>query len=493
MTQWMAALAAHHRKMRLRYPADDLLILFDIDGTILDLRHMIYYLLTRYDREHGTDHFRDLALTDIVVHENVIDEFLLRLGLSEEARTEIERWYRERYWSTETIGAAHYAFDGVFDVIRWFQLQPQTTVGLNTGRLERMRADTLASLNQIGEAHGVHFTDELLYMRPDDWVDGVAQRKVMGLYHVQTLGYRVIAFLDNEPGNLAAIAQSEAADEILLLHPNTIFLSSLDLLPTTAHQGDAYSLTDLITEEQLPTAVDLVWHGVNDPINLRQFLSSPVPWAELDVNLDPTGTQLILRHDTFAERPAAADESWLAVEQAIAACAQGNKALKLDFKVGDGWIERALALVDRYGFAPDRLWFNGEVAILTEAQVRQLAERYPGAVIQAPIGFLRTLVEQPAKVQAEIQRLVGWGMTRFSLNWQQAETRQLAKLLRGWGYEVNLYGIPDLPAFLQALLLTPRSLTSDFNFPQWGYYGRGSGHRGRYVGYVEDGRRTTDD
>lgn len=483
MTTWMAALAAHHREMRCRYPADALLILFDIDGTILDLRHMILYLLTRYDREHGTDHFRDLSLTDIDVHENVIDEFLIRLGLSEEARTEIERWYRERYWSSETIGTTHYAFDNVLDVIRWFQLQPQTTVGLNTGRLERMRADTLASLNRIGTAHDVSFTDELLYMRPDDWVDGVAQRKVMGLHHVQTLGYRVIAFVDNEPGNLAAIAQSDTAGEVLLLHPNTIYLSPLAVLPPTAFQGDAYSLTDLITEEQLPAGLDLVWHGVNDRVNLRQFLSSPVPWAELDVNLDPTGATLILRHDTFAERPAAAGERWLAAEEAMAACAQWGKALKLDFKVGGEWIEQALAVVDRYGFSAERLWFNGDLEILTEPQVRHLAERYPGAVIQVPIGFLRAWVDQPARLQTELRRLTAWGLTRFSLNWQHAETRQLAKLLRAWGYEVNLYGVPDLPAFLQALLLAPRSLTSDFNFPQWGYYGRGSGHAGVYSEY----------
>lgn len=484
MTHWMAALAAHHARMRQRYPTDELIILFDIDGTILDLRHMIFFLLMRYDREHGTDHFRDLSLTDIDVHEYVIDQFLQRLDLDEGARLEIEEWYRERYWSPEIIATAHYAFDGVFDVIRWLQIQPKTSVGLNTGRLEYMRSDTLAALNRMAEAYGVHFRNELLYMRPDDWTDGVASGKVLGVAHVQALGYRVIAFIDNEPGNLAAIAQCPGAADLLLLHPDTIYLSALDLLPSTAISGEAYSLADLITEESLPSQIDLVWHGVNDPINLRQFLPSPVRWAELDVNVDVDGDRLILRHDTFTERPAVIGERWLSLEAALAACTQWQKAVKLDFKVGGDAIEQALALVDAYGLRAEQLWFNGELAILDAPVVRRLAARYPGAVMQAPIGFLRHLLDQPAALRDEIARLASCGMNRFSLNWRHTETRRMAQLLMDWGYEVNLYGIPDLPAFLQATLLLPNAITCDFNFPAWGYYGRGSGHAGHYVEYT---------
>ncbi len=44
-----------------------------------------------------------------------------------------------------------------------------------------------------------------------------------------------------------------------------------------------------------------------------------------------------------------------------------------------------------------------------------------------------------------------------------------------WGFNINLYDVPDLEAFLRAALMLPRSLTADFNFPAWQYYGRGSG------------------
>jgi len=62
-------------------------------------------------------------------------------------------------------------------------------------------------------------------------------------------------------------------------------------------------------------------------------------------------------------------------------------------------------------------------------------------------------------------------------------TRRLFDRLDEWGYDVNIYAVPDLEAFLQAALLLPRSLTADFNFPQWQYFGRGSGEGRAYHRY----------
>jgi len=71
--------------------------------------------------------------------------------------------------------------------------------------------------------------------------------------------------------------------------------------------------------------------------------------------------------------------------------------------------------------------------------------------------------------------LVDWGVNRFSIAWATPHTRRLFDQLQRWGHDVNIYAVPDLAAFLQAALLLPRSLTADFNFPQWHYFGRGSG------------------
>ena len=57
------------------------MVAFDIDGTILDMLHAVLQLLRNFDFEHGTSHFEHVTL----------------------------------------------------EVIRWFQIQPDTVVGLNTG------------------------------------------------------------------------------------------------------------------------------------------------------------------------------------------------------------------------------------------------------------------------------------------------------------------------------------------------------------------------
>ncbi len=483
MIDWMAKLATHYAQMRQKYPDDQLMIIFDIDGTMLDLRPMMLHVLQGYDREHSTEYFRELTLNDINVHEYVIDTLLARFPLPAQAYTEIEQWYRARYWSSETIEVSHYAYAGVMDVVRWFQMQPHTHVALNTGRYEVLRADTLKSLNRLGQAHKVQFTDDQLFMRATEWIETLAARKIEGIRHFQAQGYRIFAFVENEPANLAAVASLQD-DDILLLHPDTIYLSGLAELPAKVLQGTNYDLTEFLPETALPANLQLVWHGVNDPINLRQFLSSTIEWAELDVNVDPTGQTLILRHDTFAERPYVEGESWLTLEDGLAQAQRWGKAVKLDFKVGGVWIERTLAVLEKFGFANTQLWFNGELALLDEAWIRRLATIYPGAIIQIPIGFLRPLLSQPTSLRSQIDQYRAWGINRFSINWTQPEARQLFAHLTDWGCAVNFYGMPDLAAFLQAALYQPCSLTGDFNFPKWGYYGRGSGYQGFYHQYV---------
>ena len=58
--------------------------------------------------------------------------------------------------------AAHRPYQGVLDVIQWFQIQPDKSVALNTGRPEHLRAQTLQSLNALGGEYRVEFSSELL-------------------------------------------------------------------------------------------------------------------------------------------------------------------------------------------------------------------------------------------------------------------------------------------------------------------------------------------
>ena len=58
MASWMTELAHHAEAMRRRYPEERLILLFDIDGTILDSRSTVLQLLRLYDWTHGTSHFQ---------------------------------------------------------------------------------------------------------------------------------------------------------------------------------------------------------------------------------------------------------------------------------------------------------------------------------------------------------------------------------------------------------------------------------------------------
>ena len=68
-------------------------------------------------------------------------------GLPATGTQEILDWCRKRASSTEHGPGTVRPYPGTLEMIRWFQLQESTFVGLNTSRPEPLRADTLHSLN----------------------------------------------------------------------------------------------------------------------------------------------------------------------------------------------------------------------------------------------------------------------------------------------------------------------------------------------------------
>ncbi len=246
MDNWMKLLGSHYRRERTRRPRDKLLIVFDIDGTILDMRYMIRYVLKEIDRNHGTDHFAHLGISEIEVHEGDVDIYLDRLAITGPEKERILSSYRAALWSSTAVADAHEPFQGVFDVIRWFQFQENTFVGLNTGRPEALRFNTISSLNRLGERYSVHFSHDLLYMLPDDRPGSLPEAKVEGLRHFRSIGYRPIAMIDNEPENLEAIARHEAGRNMLLLHADTIFRSRPMFPSRKIIRGDSYNVDEFM-------------------------------------------------------------------------------------------------------------------------------------------------------------------------------------------------------------------------------------------------------
>jgi hypothetical protein len=99
MTDWMNSLASHYEALRYRYPDENLMIVFDIDGTILDMRHLILHALNAFDRTHGTSYFQGVRIPDIDFHEDHLPELLDRLRIPSEHRPFIQEEYKKLLFS----------------------------------------------------------------------------------------------------------------------------------------------------------------------------------------------------------------------------------------------------------------------------------------------------------------------------------------------------------------------------------------------------------
>jgi hypothetical protein len=471
----MQALSARYQEARAQRPEADLCVVFDIDGTILDMRFLIAHVLLGYDRANATDHFRGLTASDIHRHEDDVAQILADVGVDRRLRPHIVDFYRAHLWDRSSLVAASRPFEGVLGVIRWFQLQPKTHVAVNTGRPERSRADTVESLHAIGAAHRVRFDPSLITMAPPGLA--VTDAKVEGIDGLRRRGLEIVAVVDNEPENLTAMAAADRAGTILFLHADTIYRSQSRGAPR-AIGGRRYVLADLVPRTALHERVQLVWHGVNDPVNLRRFLGADVSWAEIDVRTDPIG-RLVLRHDAFDVAPWSRAEGSdpLTAADAVRELAMAGRSVKCDVKEGGDTMRAIVRVVGGAGLDDRRLWFNAEIDAVGPAGFTWVRRRHPAATISCPVDFIVPLLRaDPPAAHAVLATIRSWGVTRLSVRWPVA--LQLLPRLEELGWEVNVYGVPDLEAFLEAMLLLPTSITADFNFPAWGYHGRGSGEGG---------------
>lgn len=465
---WMRALGEAHRIARRRHRDRTLLLLFDIDGTILDLRAMVVHLLREFDREHGTACFQDLVPTDINTHESDLGPLLAKLGVPLLDHARIIEWTEQRRWSADALRASSQPLRGALDVIRWFQLQPLTRVGIVTGRDEARRLETLACLNTLGRHHRVSFEDELLFMRDAAVHETRAAAKLAGVEHFRREGYQVFAMVDNQPENLSAVASIDPQGEITLLHADTLFELHRGKPGERMVRGHDYDLTELLAPKDLPRTVDFAWHGVNDAERLRDFLASGVRWCEVDVRTHPEDGELVLRDAPFEPAWNPASERPLRLSLVLDACLTYGRGIKLDLREGEPALMHLLDALHGHGLADEDLWLNASVDRVGEAGLRRLAEHHPGAIVQCPVSFLTPLVlGAGSTAQQVLERMREWGVNRFSLDWTAPHMREVTAWLTAWGYDVNIYNVPDLEAFLQATLLTPRSVTSDFDFPKW--------------------------
>lgn len=75
------------------------------------------------------------------------------------------------------------------------------------------------------------------------------------------------------------------------------------------------------------------------------------------------------------------------------------------------------------------------------------------------------ILSTPDRAREILAELAGWGIDRFSVKWDNLEWRRTPDAPREWGYDVNIYNVPNPEAFLKAALPPPTSLTADFASP----------------------------
>ena len=138
--------------------------------------------------------------------------------------------------------------------------------------------------------------------------------------------------------------------------------------------------------------------------------------------MDPIGSELILRHDSFAENPLDRDEEWLTLDRLLERLSNAGKSVKFDLKAGGTLLDKVLKLVETYGFDDTRLWFNGNVEKVQEEGFRLLVKAHPKAILQCPADFLAPLTSSaPEKAEEILDMFTTWGINRFSISWETQE------------------------------------------------------------------------
>lgn len=463
----MRDLAFHYDAVKRAYPEDKLMIVFDIDGILMDFRSAALSALQEYDHAHGTMFFNNLICNDIPAGPRDIAGLLKEFALSPREREEIAGWYEANFWRTAFRNGMQKPFHGVMDVIRWFQLQPNTFVGLISGCSEEYRSRTLDALSCMGEEYRVAFSDALLslnhgLMNPES--------KVQALRYFQECGYRIMAVMESENESLKAISETMQAKEILLLHADSRCCSGCSADETVK----LFDLTELIGEQQIPGHIALVWHGVDDEPTLRSFLVSSVHWAEMHVRLDMKGEDLIVRRKRLTELPPWPGEHLSRLEDFLYILSDTGRGVKLDLK-DPGMTGRVIGMLKNLGFSEERVWITMNREEVEKGELQLVMKEFPGAVKQFPVDSLWEMMDtSPEQALSRLKDLAVRGIGRFSVDWKTPECRRIIVRLQQWGFRVNIYNVPDLESFLQASLLLPESITSYFNFPKWFYTGKSS-------------------
>lgn len=233
MRDWTRALLHHHETAQRRFPHQRLLVLFDVDGTFLDMRLALTELLRAYDAAHATAHFADLTPGDLDPFGRGVESLLEHCRVPAAEQPQVLAWYQRHRHAGDMLRLAHAPYHGLLALAAWLHRQPRTAVGINSARPEFLRQDTLRGLNALAAGHELAFTDTLAWFTPHGWRDDITAAKRAALGHAARRGERVIAHIDSNAQVLAGLAAADLDDDLLLLQSDDLLHSPQPALRPT--------------------------------------------------------------------------------------------------------------------------------------------------------------------------------------------------------------------------------------------------------------------
>lgn len=222
MRDWTRALLHHHETALRRFPHQRLLVLFDVDGTFLDMRLALTELLRAYDAAHATAHFADLTPSQLDLFGRGVETLLEHCRVPATEQPQVLAWYQRHRHAGDMLRLAHAPYRGLLALAAWLHRQPRTAAGINSARPEFLRQDTLRGLNALATGHELIFTDTLAWFTPQGWRDDITAAKRAALSHAARRGERVIAHIDSNAQVLAGLAASDLDDDLLLLQSDDL-------------------------------------------------------------------------------------------------------------------------------------------------------------------------------------------------------------------------------------------------------------------------------
>ena len=239
MTGWMSTFYNHLERFLGDSSCSKCIVLFDIDGTLLDTRHLICNVLHQYDKAFNTSLFSHLDVRHVTCHESNIAPLLTQLNVHKKQHKQILDWFEQKCWEEKTIRNHHQPYPRVFHHIK--QLRDlNVDVILVTGRPESYRHPTLESINYFASQEGIVFAQEELNMNPRTWSDGPPSSKRNTAQRYIREGFTILAVFDNEPDSIQMYSELIDDSQTLLMHADTIYKSSRFLLPKSTVSGFGY-------------------------------------------------------------------------------------------------------------------------------------------------------------------------------------------------------------------------------------------------------------